>query len=166
MCMNFEDMVKCVNCNKQFHENEVIYDGDEDMEFCPYCGEGGKIRNLSNNEENDMKKIKFSMNVYYDADKIIKEHTNITQDVFDRMEVNDYHDIYNGIEEIEDEDVFNTIAAFIEKSTIEELKPFIAVNEDSIRFDKCESYECNYDFLAYLIDVTLDIGKILIEIKM
>lgn len=41
--------VKCINCGKQLKETEIIYDGDEDMEFCPYCGEGGRIRNLSNN---------------------------------------------------------------------------------------------------------------------
>lgn len=112
-----------------------------------------------------MGKIKFSMNVYYDCDEIIKEPTNIKQDVFDRMEINDYHDLYNGIEEIEDEGIFNAIEDFIEKSTIEELKPFISVDEDSIRFDKYESYECDYELLAYLIDVTFDIGKILMAIK-
>ena len=42
-------IVKCINCGKQLTETEIIYDGDEDMEFCPYCGEGGRIRNLSNN---------------------------------------------------------------------------------------------------------------------
>ena len=112
-----------------------------------------------------MEKIKFSMNVYYDVDEIINKPTNIQQDVFNRMETNDYQDLYNGIEEIEDESVFDTIEGFIEKSTIEELKPFIAVDEDSIRFDKCETYECNCELLAYLIDVTLDIKKILMAIK-
>ena len=112
-----------------------------------------------------MEKIKFSMNVYYDADEIIKEHTNITQDVFDRMETNDYQDLYNGIEEIEDERVFDTIEGFIEKSTIEELEPFISVDENSIRFDKSESYECDYELLAYIVDVTLDVEKILMAIK-
>ena len=112
-----------------------------------------------------MEKIKFSMNVYYDADDIINKPTNIQQDVFDRMEVNDYQDLYNGIEEIEDESIFYDIEKFIEKSTIEELKPFISVDENSIRFDKSESYECDYEILAYLIDVTLDIEKMLMVIK-
>ena len=112
-----------------------------------------------------MEKIKFSMNVYYDVDEIINKPTNIQQDVFDRMETNDYQDLYNGIEEIEDENVFDTIECFIEKSTIEELKPFIVVNEDSIRFDKCETYECDCERLAYLIDVTLDIDKVLMSIN-
>lgn len=39
----FENKVICNNCMKEFFENEIIYDGDEDMEFCPYCGEGGCI---------------------------------------------------------------------------------------------------------------------------
>ena len=46
MSMEFENMVRCINCKKEFHENEVIYDGDEDMEFCPYCGEGETIRDI------------------------------------------------------------------------------------------------------------------------
>ena len=112
-----------------------------------------------------MEKIKFSMNVYYDADEIIKEHTNITQDVFDRMAVNDCHDLYDGIEVIGDEDIFDTIEGFIDKSTIEELKPFISVDEGSIRFDKSETYECNYELLAYIVDVRLDVGKILMGIR-
>jgi len=112
-----------------------------------------------------MKKIKFSMNVYYDFDEIINKRRNITQDVFDRMAVNDCCDLYNGIEAIGDEDIFDTIEGFIDKSTIEELKPFILVDESSIRFDKSETCECDYVYLAYLIDVTLDVEKILMAIK-
>lgn len=112
-----------------------------------------------------MEKIKFSMNVYYDADEIINKPTNITQDVFDRMATNDCQDLHDGIEEIEDEGIFYTISGFIAKSTVEELKPFISVDEDSIRFDKYESSECDYEYLAYLIDVTFDIEKILMVIK-
>ena len=48
MIMQFEDMVRCNQCMKVFHENEVIYDGDEDMEFCPRCGEGGYLMDLEN----------------------------------------------------------------------------------------------------------------------
>ena len=112
-----------------------------------------------------MEKIKISMNVYYDPNEIINKFTDIKQDVFDRMEVNDCHDLYDGIEAISDEDIFDTIESFIERTTIEELKPFISVNEDSIRFDNSESYECDYVSLAYLIDITLDIEKMLMIIK-
>lgn len=112
-----------------------------------------------------MEKIKFSIDVYYDTDEIIKEPTNITQNVFDRMAANDCHDLYDGIEAIGDEDVFDIIEDFIKKSTIEELKLFISVDEGSIRFDKSESYECDYELLAYIVDVTLDVEKILMAMK-
>ena len=29
--MQFESMVRCNQCMKVFHENEIIYDGDENM---------------------------------------------------------------------------------------------------------------------------------------
>lgn len=44
--MNFENKVRCNNCMKEFYENEIIYDSDEDMEFCPYCCVGGCIMDL------------------------------------------------------------------------------------------------------------------------
>lgn len=43
MAMNFEDMVKCVNCEREFHENEVIYDEANDVDLCPYCGDSNTI---------------------------------------------------------------------------------------------------------------------------
>lgn len=36
-------MAKCNNCGKTFFEEKVIYDGEEDMDFCPECGEGNCI---------------------------------------------------------------------------------------------------------------------------
>ena len=42
----FENIVRCNTCMKEFYEYEIIYDGEEDMEFCPYCGEGGCIRDM------------------------------------------------------------------------------------------------------------------------
>ena len=108
-----------------------------------------------------MKKIKFSMNVYYTPNEIINGITNIKQDTINRMEENDCQDLYNGIEQIEDENIFDTVESFIENSTMEELCQFISVDKDSIRFDKYESGECDYNWLAYLVDVTFDIEKIL-----
>lgn len=32
--------VKCKACNKVFDSDKLIWDGDEDMDFCPHCGEG------------------------------------------------------------------------------------------------------------------------------
>lgn len=112
-----------------------------------------------------MRKIKFSMNVYYSPNTIIKEIANVQRDVLNRMEENDCQDLYNGIEQIEDEDIFSTIESFIEKSTIEELAPFVLADKDSIRFDKYETSECDYNWFAYLVDVIFDIEKVLIQIK-
>ena len=46
MAMNFEDMVQCNYCMKVFHESEIIYDEEEDREFCPYCDKSGYLMDL------------------------------------------------------------------------------------------------------------------------
>ena len=112
-----------------------------------------------------MDKIKFSMNVYYNVNEINKKNTNVQEDVLNRMGENDCQDLYNGIEQIEDEDIYDILGNFIENSTIEQLKQVISVDEDSLRFDKTETYECDYEWLAYLVDVTFDIEKVLMQIK-
>ena len=33
-------MTKCENCGSVLKEDQLIYDGEEDMDFCPNCGEG------------------------------------------------------------------------------------------------------------------------------
>lgn len=48
------DKVRCNNCMEVFDERELIYDENEDMEFCPYCGKGGCIMDLGE-EELEMK---------------------------------------------------------------------------------------------------------------
>lgn len=40
------DKVICNNCGEIFEEDRIIYDGEDDMEYCPYCHEGGRIGNL------------------------------------------------------------------------------------------------------------------------
>ena len=50
MAMNFESKVRCNQCMKVFFENEIVYDEDKDMEFCPYCGESGCLMDLSDKE--------------------------------------------------------------------------------------------------------------------
>ena len=108
-------------------------------------------------------KINFSMNIYYNPNDIIKETINMEEDVFCRvfcrMEENDCQDLYNGIEQIEDEHIFNKVEFIIENFTIEELKPFITIDNNSIRFDEYETSECRYEYLAYLVDVTFDVEK-------
>lgn len=43
--------VMCKNCIEVFDETELIYDGEDDMDFCPYCGEGGCFIGINENEE-------------------------------------------------------------------------------------------------------------------
>lgn len=51
--------VRCNNCMEVFDEKELVYDGDEDMEFCPYCGGGGCIMDLPKDEFPEEYKIVF-----------------------------------------------------------------------------------------------------------
>lgn len=53
---NIDTMVKCTNCGNKFPEKEVVYDGDENMGFCPYCGEGGCIETLEDPGVENQKK--------------------------------------------------------------------------------------------------------------
>lgn len=48
MSMEFEKMVRCNQCMEIFHENEIVYDGDEDKEYCPYCGKSGCLMDIDN----------------------------------------------------------------------------------------------------------------------
>ena len=54
MSMEFENMVRCNNCMKVFHENEIIYNEREDKEFCPYCGVSGCLMDVKEMEDNKM----------------------------------------------------------------------------------------------------------------
>lgn len=51
--------VRCNNCMEVFDEKELVYDGNEDMEFCPYCGDGGCIMDLPKDEFPEEYKIVF-----------------------------------------------------------------------------------------------------------
>ena len=55
MSMEFESTVRCNNCMKIFHENEIIYNEREDKEFCPYCGVSGCLMDVKEMEDNKMK---------------------------------------------------------------------------------------------------------------
>ena len=54
MSMEFENMVRCNNCMKTFHENEIIYNEKEDKELCPYCGVSGCLMDIKEMEDNKM----------------------------------------------------------------------------------------------------------------
>ena len=58
MSMEFENMVRCNNCMKIFHENEIIYNEREDKEFCPYCGVSGCLMDVKEMEDNKMEENK------------------------------------------------------------------------------------------------------------
>ena len=38
-----DNNVICRNCGKEFRADELVYEGVEEMDFCPYCGEGDSI---------------------------------------------------------------------------------------------------------------------------
>ena len=58
MSMKFENMVRCNNCMKVFHENEIIYNEREEKEFCPYCGVSGCLMDVKEMEDNKMEEKK------------------------------------------------------------------------------------------------------------
>ena len=58
MSMEFENMVRCNNCMKMFHENEIIYNEKEDKELCPYCGVSGCLMDIKEMEDNKMEENK------------------------------------------------------------------------------------------------------------
>lgn len=61
--------VRCNMCEGIFDEKDIVYDGEEDKEYCPLCGESGCLMDLpdeesKNLEVNNMKQIpelKFTM---------------------------------------------------------------------------------------------------------
>lgn len=71
---NIDAMVKCTNCGNKFPEKEVVYDGDEDMEFCPYCGEGGCIETLEDPGVESQKKYNEQIR---NCDYIIEQATEL-----------------------------------------------------------------------------------------
>ena len=38
--------VRCNMCMNIFDEDEIVYDGETDTEFCPKCGESGCLMDL------------------------------------------------------------------------------------------------------------------------
>lgn len=43
--------VRCNQCLEIFDEEEIVYDGDEDEEYCPKCGESGCLMNIDVDDE-------------------------------------------------------------------------------------------------------------------
>lgn len=38
--------VRCNHCMKVFDEEKIVYDGEDDMEYCPECGESGFLMDM------------------------------------------------------------------------------------------------------------------------
>lgn len=79
MSMEFENMVRCNQCMKVFHENEIVYDSEEDMEFCPRCGESGCLMDL----ENPMKYKDFRQTDEYNMANVVELFSEETGEEFD-----------------------------------------------------------------------------------
>lgn len=43
-------IIKCNNCMKEFEEEKIVYDGDDDTEYCPFCGESGYLMDINEDE--------------------------------------------------------------------------------------------------------------------
>lgn len=43
--------VRCNNCMNEFDEDEIIYNCDDDTEYCPRCGESGCLMDIDQGEE-------------------------------------------------------------------------------------------------------------------
>ena len=49
-----ESIVRCNHCMKVFYEKEIIYDEENDVEKCPYCGESGGLMDIFNADDADV----------------------------------------------------------------------------------------------------------------
>ena len=108
--------------------------------------------------------MKFQMNIYFTTEEIIKYVPDIKDAVLERMEQSGKQDLFNSLDIIEDENVSEVVEGFIDKSTIKEIEPYLTVSEDLV-FDKQESEECNFDYLAYLVTVDFDVDKLLRDLR-
>lgn len=81
--------VRCNNCMEEFDEQKVIYDGETDTEYCPYCGECGCLMDLENEDK-----------TLYDLASEMLEETPYNNDKYMeliKMYVSEYDDALNQI---------------------------------------------------------------------
>jgi len=45
-----ESKIICNNCMKEFYESEILYDKEENKEYCPNCGASGCLMDLNDND--------------------------------------------------------------------------------------------------------------------
>lgn len=48
-------MVRCNWCMKEFHESDILYNAETEIERCPFCGKIGCLMDLDDENENDDK---------------------------------------------------------------------------------------------------------------
>lgn len=108
--------------------------------------------------------MKFKMDIYFTTEEIIKYVPDIKEAMIERMEHSDKQDLFYSLEKIEDEKVSEIVEDFVDKSTMEEIEPYLTVSED-LEFDKEESEECGFDYLAYLVTVDFDVDKLLRDLR-
>ena len=108
-----------------------------------------------------MNNISIPMNIYYNPDNMHNFAKDLKATVLARLQENDCQDLYNGIEQIENEKIFDIIEIFIKNTNFDKLSKLITVDETSLKFDKGETLECELNWLAYTVNITLDIKTIL-----
>lgn len=113
--------------------------------------------------------MKFYTNFYCNANDLIRkkiDKIDIENDIFNRWSEDNFENIYNRLNEIEnDENISNKACKFIKNASIEELKEYVTVYEDSIRYDKEETNHCDCTTLAYLVDINIDLDKLIKKIN-
>ena len=45
--------VRCNMCEEEFDEKEIVYDGNQDAEYCPRCEKAGYLMDLSGDIDGD-----------------------------------------------------------------------------------------------------------------
>lgn len=100
--------------------------------------------------------MKFKMDIYFTPDEIIGYVPDITESVMERLEETGKQDLFYALEEIEDKDIAEIVGDFVDTLGVEEILPYLTILED-FEFDKNESEDCDYEYLAYLVTVELDI---------
>ena len=113
--------------------------------------------------------MKFYTNFYCDANDLIRKKINkadIENDIFNRWGEDNFENVYNRLNEIEDDkNIVNKACKFIKNASIEELKEYVTVYENSIRYEKEETSHCDCTTLAYLVDIDIDFIKLIKKIK-
>lgn len=77
--------VKCNNCEEIFNEEDIVYDGGEDTEYCPKCRETGCLKDLTEDEYfewllNEIEKLDWIVEDEKDGDYRLSKYSPMGQD--------------------------------------------------------------------------------------